>query len=107
MFGLETGSSTASSSSTSAKPVVKAESRLYPSPIVPNQETSPKTESHPNATNNIKNRPPLPAARRRTTNYNVNADGADRLDMVRRSASTRVFRSTENKNKLRPRSFDD
>ncbi|KAK6131373.1 hypothetical protein DH2020_034858 [Rehmannia glutinosa] len=81
---------------TSIKPKEQSPTRLYTSPVVPIRKMSPRTEAHPNATKNIKNRPPLPSAKRRTTNYNM--DGTNRFGPVRRSASSRDFRSLENNN---------
>ncbi|KAK4490218.1 hypothetical protein RD792_000877 [Penstemon davidsonii] len=108
VFSLEPGSSTTSTSSTIAKPPRKEENRLFPSPIVTNHEMSPRTEAHPNANNNVKNRPPMPNVKRLTHNYKSNiGDSRNRLDLVQRSASTREFRSSENKNRRRLLVFDD
>ncbi|KAK6115084.1 hypothetical protein DH2020_007353 [Rehmannia glutinosa] len=47
---------------TSIKPKEQSPTRLYTSPVIPIRKMSPRTEAHPNATKNIKNRPhyPLP-----------------------------------------------
>ncbi|KAL8030770.1 hypothetical protein ABFX02_14G307400 [Erythranthe guttata] len=107
VFGLEPGSSSTSTSSTSVKPQAKEEDsppRLFPSP---NINTSPRTEVHSNVNNNTKNRAPLPTARGNTNNYNTKSDGANRLNNVQRSASTREFRGLQNKNQLKQYSVDD
>ncbi|KAI3464694.1 hypothetical protein Pfo_021357 [Paulownia fortunei] len=109
IFGIVPGSSTTSTSSANAKPPGKEESppRLFPSPVIPILDLSHRTEAHPNATKNIKNRPPLPTVRRRTTNYNVDRDGTSRLNLVQRSASSREFRSLEHKDLLELHALDD
>ncbi|KAL3845395.1 hypothetical protein ACJIZ3_002798 [Penstemon smallii] len=100
VFSLEPGSSTTSTSSTIAKPPRK-EVRLLPSPIVTNHEMSPRTEAHPNANKNVKNRPAMPNVKRRTDNYKTNiGDSRNRLDLVQRSASAREYWSSENKNRI-------
>ncbi|XP_075509461.1 putative serine/threonine-protein kinase At1g54610 isoform X2 [Primulina tabacum] len=97
VFSTEPGSSKSSSSSTNTKPRVNGESPtlLFPSSIVP------RTEAHPNGTWNIKNRPPLPTDNRHAINYILDHDSTYRLSTVQRSASTRDFRSLENKNRPR------
>ncbi|KAL7128252.1 hypothetical protein ABFS83_14G303500 [Erythranthe nasuta] len=107
VFGLEPGSSSTSTSSTSVKPQAEEENsppRLFPSP---NLDTSPRTEAHTNVNNNIKNRAPLPTARGYTNIYNTKSDGANRLNNVQRSSSTREFRGLQNKNQLKQYSVDD
>ncbi|KAG8378080.1 hypothetical protein BUALT_Bualt08G0100800 [Buddleja alternifolia] len=109
IFSIEPGSSATSTSSTNAKPPAKEESpaRIFPSPIFPNNEMSPRTEAHPNASKNIKNRPPLPSVKRRTTNYSMNSDGTNRLDLVQRSASSREFRNLGNGSLVKMHDVDD
>ncbi|PIN17757.1 Cdc2-related protein kinase [Handroanthus impetiginosus] len=99
IFSNVTGSSTTSTSSASVKPLRKEGSLplLFPSPVVPGHEMSPRTEAHPNATKNIKNHRPLP---RHTASYNMNPVGTERLDLVQKSASYRDFRNLENKSLL-------
>ncbi|KAK6115679.1 hypothetical protein DH2020_007948 [Rehmannia glutinosa] len=85
VFGLETGSSSTSTSSTSAKP-----------PPTGNEDGlfSSRTESHSShdGTKNINNRPPVgPTSKEGSIKYNMNFDGTNRLDLVQRSASTREF----------------
>lgn len=95
VFSTEPGSSKSSSSSTNTKPPRNGESPglLFPSPVVP------RTEAHPNGTRNLKNQPPLPTDNRRTVNYILDHDSTYRLGTVQRSASTRDFRNSENKNR--------
>ncbi|XP_075517124.1 putative serine/threonine-protein kinase At1g54610 [Primulina tabacum] len=95
VFSTEPGSSKSSSSSTNTKPPENGEipALLFPSHVVP------RTEAHPNGTRNIRNRPPLPTDNRRTVNYILDHDSSYRLGTVQRSASTRDFRSLENKNR--------
>ncbi|XP_055834761.1 probable serine/threonine-protein kinase At1g54610 [Solanum dulcamara] len=87
---LEPGSSsttittTTSTSSSTSKPTEKSES----------PQSSPRsTESHPNSTTNIKNKPPLPNARRsRANKYSNNKkDTINRLSRVQRSQSSKDF----------------
>ncbi|XP_009627812.1 probable serine/threonine-protein kinase At1g54610 [Nicotiana tomentosiformis] len=87
---LEPGSSTttttttASTSSSTSKPTEKEES----------PQSSPRsTESDPNAIRNIKNRPPLPNARRSRANNSKK----DALSRVQRSQSTKDFRHVDHK----------
>ncbi|KZV33196.1 hypothetical protein F511_18212, partial [Dorcoceras hygrometricum] len=95
VFSTEPGSSKSSSSSINTKAPGNGESPalLFPSPVIP------RTEAHPNGTKNIKNRPPLPTDDRRTINYVLDRDNTNRSGTVQRSASTRDFRSLENKNR--------
>lgn len=85
IFGLETGSSSTSTSS-NVRPPGKDEGqpRLFPSPVAPNS--------------GIKNRPPMPSHA---------TSGPTRLDSVQRSTSTRGFRSSEKKHLLKLHSLDD
>ncbi|KAL0326016.1 UNVERIFIED_CONTAM: putative serine/threonine-protein kinase [Sesamum radiatum] len=109
VFSSVPGSSTTSTSSVSAKPLQKEESPPHPSPspVGPVQGMSPRTEAHPNANKNIKNRPPLPNTKRYMTNYNMDREGTARFDMVQRSASSREFRSLEKENLLELHALDD
>ncbi|KAH6782493.1 Protein kinase superfamily protein [Perilla frutescens var. hirtella] len=59
-------------------------------------EMSSRSEAHPNAAKNITNHPPLPTAKLRTINYDLDRVSADRLDLIQRSASSRELRSLEN-----------
>ncbi|KAK4429498.1 putative serine/threonine-protein kinase [Sesamum alatum] len=109
VFSSIPGSSTTSTSSVSVKPLQKEESppRLFPSPVGPVHGMSPRTEAHPNANKNIKNRPPLPTAKRHTTNYNIDPEGTIRYDVVQRSASSREYRSLEKQNLLQLHALED
>ncbi|KAL4565938.1 hypothetical protein LXL04_030044 [Taraxacum kok-saghyz] len=53
------------------------------------------SESHPNAKLNIKNRPPLPGAKRLSAKYSGMID--DHLTRVPRSSSTREYRNTDHR----------
>ncbi|KAG5612407.1 hypothetical protein H5410_023688 [Solanum commersonii] len=83
-----TTTTTTSTSSSTSKPTEKSQS----------PQSSPRsTESHPNSTTNIKNKPPLPNARRNRTNKynnnnnNNNKDAMNRLSRAQRSQSSKDF----------------
>ncbi|KAL8466867.1 hypothetical protein ACS0TY_035799 [Phlomoides rotata] len=104
VFSVERGSSSTSSSSTSTK---ATSDPFFTSSVVPNHDVSPRTEASSNVAKNIKNRPPIPTTKGRTTNYSaITADGINRLGVVQRSVSSREFGSLENKNKLKLHSVD-
>ncbi|KAJ4701039.1 Serine/threonine-protein kinase [Melia azedarach] len=92
--------STASSASSGAKQSRQSQSPPFSlSPVASShQKMSPRTQGHPNASKNIKNRPPLPTSKTRTTNYNEDNGNMYRLNRINRSASTREFRKL-NQNK--------
>lgn len=102
VFGLDPGSSSTSTSSTSVRPAEKEEEelpRLFPSPVAP--------EAPPSVAKNIKNRPPMPAAKGRVTDYYmIGDDGLKRLDSFQRSASSRAFQSLEKKHIHKLHSLD-
>ncbi|KAL2503736.1 Protein kinase superfamily protein [Abeliophyllum distichum] len=98
VFSLKPGSST-TNSTLSVKPSEKE--------VSPPHLLSPATESHPSATKNIKNQPPLPNTMNRATNYNKNYNNMYRLDQVQRSISTREFRSLDKKNLLQLHAVDN
>lgn len=103
IFGLDPGSSSTSSSSTSVRPPGNDEGPppLFPSPVAPDQDMS-------NVVTNIKNRPPMPNPRgHQVINYNMKHDGPNRLDNVQRSASSRAFGSMEKKHLLKLHSLED
>ncbi|XP_060193140.1 probable serine/threonine-protein kinase At1g54610 [Lycium barbarum] len=91
--GSSTTTTTTSTSSSTSKPTEKVES----------PQGSPRsTESHPDATRNIKNnRPPLPNARRsrasKFSSSNNNKEAMNKLSKVQRSQSTKHFRDLDNK----------
>ncbi|XP_049391377.1 probable serine/threonine-protein kinase At1g54610 [Solanum stenotomum] len=79
-----TTTTTTSTSSSTSKPTEKSQSP---------QSSPTSTESHPNSTTNIKNKPPLPNARRNRTNNNK--DAMNRLSQAQRSQSSKVFRDLD------------
>ncbi|PHU20192.1 putative serine/threonine-protein kinase [Capsicum chinense] len=91
--GSSTTTTTTSAFSSTSKPTEKAES----------PQSSPRSiEFHPNATRNLKNRPPLPNARRNignkyssNNNNNIKKDAMNRLNRVQRSQSTNYFQDLD------------
>ncbi|XP_016475992.1 putative serine/threonine-protein kinase At1g54610 [Nicotiana tabacum] len=88
---LEPGSTTTTTTSTSSSTSKPTEKEIE------TPQSSPRsTESDPNATRNINNRPPLPNARRSRAN-NSKKDAMNRLSRVQRSQSTKDFRDLDHK----------
>ncbi|XVE60908.1 hypothetical protein DITRI_Ditri05aG0164400 [Diplodiscus trichospermus] len=101
----EPGSSTTSTSSGSKPTQVEIPS-LFLSPVSSSgQKTSPSTHFHAGASRNIRNRPPLPSSQTRAPNYQDNGNMC-RLNQVSRSASTREFRTLNQKKHLEYASDD-
>ncbi|KAF8404459.1 hypothetical protein HHK36_009344 [Tetracentron sinense] len=89
----ELGSSTGSTSS-SVKPSRHRENPPPTPPVVSSlRNRSPRTDTHPNATKNIKNLPPLATFKTSTTNYSEGNE--NRLTLDRRSLSTMDFRNLD------------
>ncbi|PIA47815.1 hypothetical protein AQUCO_01400421v1 [Aquilegia coerulea] len=94
--GRDTGSSPGSTSS-SVKPsvpdMINSPPAVFPG-VTSHGKNSPRTEGHPNATNNILNMPPLP-----TTKTSTTKEGKGKINrsapLDRRSVSTRDFRLLE------------
>ncbi|KAK9270309.1 hypothetical protein L1049_025887 [Liquidambar formosana] len=105
----EPGSSRSSGGSTSSgvKPTRRELSPPFLlSPVAsPHQKMSPRTQGHPNASQNIKNMPPLPTSKTRNTNYNK--ENGNRFNQVHRSASTREFRKVDQRKHLKLYAVDD
>ncbi|CDP11433.1 unnamed protein product [Coffea canephora] len=73
--------------------------RNLASPDIPNRQNSSRTEARPQANKNIKNRPPLPDAKR-SSRYNMNInDKNDNIiqfrEQVQRYISTREYRNRD------------
>lgn len=80
------------------------------SPDITNRQSSSRTEAHPQANKNIKNRPPLPDLKR-SSRYNMNIkDKNDNIfqfrEQVKRSISTREYRNMDRNNLLELHAVD-
>ncbi|XWS24927.1 hypothetical protein CRYUN_Cryun27aG0026700 [Craigia yunnanensis] len=96
----EPGSSTTSTSSGS-KPIQVESPTLLLSPVAySRQKTSPSTHVHSSASRNIRNRPPLPSSQTRAPNYQKDNGNMYRLNQAGRSASTREFRTLNQRKHL-------
>ncbi|XWS23518.1 hypothetical protein CRYUN_Cryun28dG0021200 [Craigia yunnanensis] len=96
----EPGSSTTSTSSGS-KPTQAETPSLLLSPVASyGQKTSPVTHVHSSSNRNIRNWPPLPSSQTRARNYQKDNGNMYRLNQVGRSASTREFRTLNQRKHL-------
>ncbi|OMP12255.1 hypothetical protein COLO4_03363 [Corchorus olitorius] len=94
----EPGSSTTTSTSSSSKHTRPMSPSNLLSPVASSgQKTSPSTQVHSSASRNIQNRPPLPGSQTRVQKDNGNMY---RLNQVGRSASTREFRTLNQRKHL-------
>ncbi|XP_022772372.1 probable serine/threonine-protein kinase At1g54610 [Durio zibethinus] len=98
----EPGSSTmATSTSSGSKPTQVESPPLLLSLVASSgQKTSPSTHVHSSASRNITNRPPLPGSQTRAPNYQKDKGNMYRLNQVGRSASTREFRTLNQRKHL-------
>ncbi|KAM7514659.1 hypothetical protein LguiA_004242 [Lonicera macranthoides] len=72
-----------------------------PLPPLLSPDMSPKSDAHPRTPNSIKNKPPMPIPKTRSTKYN-NDSQTYKISQVQRSVSTREFRRLDQRkyNKL-------
>ncbi|KAK3018016.1 hypothetical protein RJ639_004736 [Escallonia herrerae] len=88
-------SSSSPSNPTSAKPNWQGKSGSPPPLIDLSENMSPRSESHPGATKNIKNRPPIPNGKTRSITYNIDDNDKYGPNLVQISVSTQDFRSRD------------
>ncbi|EOY16810.1 Serine/threonine-protein kinase [Theobroma cacao] len=94
-------SSSTTSTSSGSKPTQVESPSLFLSPVASSgQKISPYTHVHSSASRCIRNRPPLPSSQTRAANYQKDNGNMYRLNQVSRSASTREFRTLNQRKHL-------
>ncbi|PSS31696.1 Serine/threonine-protein kinase [Actinidia chinensis var. chinensis] len=107
-LNLQQGSSSTSASSSIKHTIQEGTPRLSLSSNESCQKNmSPSSKAHPNATNNIKNLPPLPNAKTRIAKYNGDGDDRYTFSQIQRSTSTREFRKLDQRKFHKLHAVDD
>lgn len=76
-----------------------------PLPPLLSPDMSPKSDAHPTTPNNIKNKPPMPIPKTRSTKYN-NDSQTYKICQVQRSVSTREFRRLDQRKHYKLHALD-